>query len=86
MNRSTAKAGNGRVKAAGGADNSGLTSFHCLHGIFNLEDVPIGTEWGLEINSGAGVLFKGIIPEYCDGLASHSSAQGQEQRELAVGS
>lgn len=86
MNRRIAKADDGPVNAAGGADNGDLTSFHCLHGIFNLEDVPIGTGWGLETNSGAELLLKDIIPEYCDELASYSSARGQEQRELAVGS
>lgn len=31
-----------------GPDGWGLTSLHGLHGIFDLEDVPIGTGAGLD--------------------------------------
>lgn len=36
---------NGAERAAWKANNGDLTSLHSLHGIFNLEDVSIGT-WG----------------------------------------
>lgn len=63
----------------------GLTSLHGLHGIFNLEDVPVRAEPGLATFRRAGVRCAWTIPENWDELASPVTERARQQRELANG-